>query len=229
MAKRGGTLHQKRLAAPRPTLIARKAHIWLKAPGPGTHPKQRAVSLLVLIRDIMKLATDTREARLIIRGGKVLVDGKPRKVEDFPLGLMDVVDIPELKKAFSITIDPKERIIAKEIHQKDAKAKLVKVVRKVTAPGAKIQLGMHDGRSMLAGKEEVKVGDSLKLGFDGKMLGHLQLKTGATCLITKGKHAGEVAKVSELLPGTAVRAAEAKLVGPAGEFTTVKEYLFVIE
>jgi hypothetical protein len=45
----------------------------------------------MLLRDILKYATTGKEAKMIVKQGKVKVDGKTRFDERFPVGLMDVV------------------------------------------------------------------------------------------------------------------------------------------
>ena len=61
MAKRGGTKHLKRVAAPKAIFIHdRKSSIWLAKPSPGAHNKDLSMPLMVLVRDVLGLATDAR-------------------------------------------------------------------------------------------------------------------------------------------------------------------------
>ncbi|MEM4788723.1 MAG: S4 domain-containing protein, partial [Ignisphaera sp.] len=96
MAKKGGSSHLKRLAAPAFWPILRKEYKWITKPSPGPHLLERCIPLLVLIRDVLKLAENAREAKKIIFDGEVLIDGRVRRDFKFPVGLMDVVSIPKI-------------------------------------------------------------------------------------------------------------------------------------
>lgn len=151
MAKIGGSSHLKRLAAPRFAPVARKQFVWLAKPMPGTHAAQESIALLALVRDVLNLADNAREAKRIIRGGDLLIDGRVVKRERFPIGLMDVVSMPKMGKHYRVVVDDHERATLKEIPEKSASFKLCKIERKGNVKGNKIQVGLHDGRNLLAG------------------------------------------------------------------------------
>jgi small subunit ribosomal protein S4e len=48
----------------------------------------------------------------------LLVDGRIRKDPKFPLGLMDVLSIPRIKKNYRVLIDVKGRFVLNEISNK---------------------------------------------------------------------------------------------------------------
>ena len=75
MAKRGGTRHLKRHAAPTSWKIRRKKFTWAIKPSPGPHPKERSIPLAVLLRDILGIAENAREAKKIVKAGKIAVTG----------------------------------------------------------------------------------------------------------------------------------------------------------
>ncbi|MEW6328937.1 MAG: 30S ribosomal protein S4e [Candidatus Micrarchaeota archaeon] len=228
MAKKGGSAHLKRISVPRFMFIRRKEAVWLAKPSPGAHRLRDSVPLLVVVRDLLKLADDSREARKVIKTGEVLVDAKRTRNERAPVGLMDVLSVPKMKKYFRVLLDNKERVKLAEIKEEQAKFKIGKILAKRTAPGGKIQISLHDGRSVLA-TDLHKVGDSVKLAVpEQKIEAAYKLEPGARCLITRGKHAGELAVVDEIFPGSEAREAEAKLHTDAGSFITVKKYLFVV-
>lgn len=228
MAGKGGSSHLKRLAAPRYAPVARKRFVWLAKPMPGPHPGEESMALLALVRDVLGLADNGREARKIIRGGGLLVDGRAVKRERFPIGLMDVVSIPLMGKHYRVLIDSHGRMKLAEIPEKDAAYKLCKIERKSCLRGNEMQAGLHDGRNIIAGKE-MKVGDTVKLAVPGqKLLGVMRLEPDARCLIVKGKHAGTVATVAKIHPRTSRRDPEATVKSDGSEFITVKKYLFVV-
>ncbi|MEM3030708.1 MAG: 30S ribosomal protein S4e [Candidatus Micrarchaeia archaeon] len=229
MAKKGGTRHLNRIAAPKSFSIAKKAFAWAAKPSAGPHAAKEAVSLLSVLRDSLGVAADAREAARAINQGRVLVDGRAVKNERFPVGLMDVVSIPALKAHYRACIDSKERIVFRELSEQQAGFKYCKVLGKTTAKGGRTLLRLHDGRS-LAFDKPVKVGDTLRLELDGKkQASALPLKEDALCLIIKGKHAGKLARLKSVIPGTATREAQAVLEGDGREFITVLKYLFAVD
>ena len=52
------------------------------------------------------------------KGGNLLVDNRPRKDPKFPLGFMDCLSIPKIKKNYRILIDVKGRFVLREITNK---------------------------------------------------------------------------------------------------------------
>ena len=228
MAKKGGSSHLKRIAASRYVPIARKSFVWLAKPMPGTHAAGESVALITLLKEILHVAENSREAKKVIRSGEVFVDGRPVKRERFPVGLMDVVSIPKMKKYYRIMVDQHDRMKLCEISESEASFKLCKVLRKGNVKGGRMQIGLHDGRNVIF-NEDVSVGDTVKLAIpEQKVLGVLKLKEDAKCLVTKGKHAGVLAVVAKLHPRRSRREAEATLRSDGSEFTTVKKYLFVV-
>ncbi len=228
MAKIGGSSHLKRLAAPVYAPIARKTFVWLAKPMPGTHPAEESVALVTLVRDVLKLADNSREAKRAIRGGEILIDGRAVKRERFPVGLMDVVSIPKMGKHYRVSVDSHERAKLVEIPEAAAAYKLCKVQRKGMAPGNRMQAGLHDGRNVAA-ENDLKVGDTLKLAVPGqKVLGVMKLQPEARCLIVRGKHAGQIAIVMKIHARTSRRAPEVTMKSDGSEFITVRKYLFVV-
>ncbi|MEW6722492.1 MAG: 30S ribosomal protein S4e [Candidatus Micrarchaeota archaeon] len=230
MAKRGGTKHVKRLAAPKAIpLTDKKERTWMKRPSPGPHPKKRCIPLGVLLRDVLGLAASLKEARKILSQRMLLVDGKPRTNEKFPVGLMDVVSFPRSGKNFRIMIDAKGRLAPLEVEKGEASQKLVRIVGKRTLPGGKLGVTFHDGRNMLA-DNHLKVGDSVLVTLpDAKLKTHLKREKGSRCLIVEGKHAGSIVKLKEIIARKGGKPNEAVVQGKDEEFITVAKYLFVVD
>lgn len=220
----------KRLASPKAMpLHDKKAAKWLISPAPGPHPKKHAVPLSVLLRDMLKLVRSAREAKSVLSGRKVLVDGKVRTEEKFPVGLMDVVSFPLSGKQYRILIDRKGRLTPLEISKEEAASKIVRVTKKHTIPGGKLNLTFHDGRNLL-GDNHVHVGDSVVLSLpQAKMASHLKRDKGSRCLIVEGKHAGMVVRLKEIIERKGGKPSEARVEGEGEEFITVAKYLFVVD
>ncbi len=228
MAKKGGSPHMKRIASPRYIPVARKGDVWLTKPAPGPHSLGSSMAVGVVLRDIMGVADSIREVKKVLMEGSVLVDGRVVKDRKFPVGLMDVVSIPKLKKDYWVGVDRKGRFKLIEVGGERSKFKLCRIEGKHSIPGDAFQIALHDGRTAVGGRE-FRIGDTVKLSVpEQKVAAVMKLEPNASCIITSGKHAGELATVDELYHKKGARRAEAKLHSDSESFITVRDYLFVV-
>jgi small subunit ribosomal protein S4e len=230
MAKRGGTKHLKRIASAKAVPITdKKAHTWMTRPAPGPHPAKHAIPLGVFARDVLKLAPTLRECRRILASRMLEVDGRVRTDEKFPVGLMDVVSFPKSGRHIRLTVDSKGRLSPRDIEKGQASRKILRVVRKHTVPGGKLNLTFHDGRNLLS-DNHVRVGDSVVVSIPKvKMESHLKREKGARCLVMEGKHAGSIVQLKEIIERKGGKPSEAVVQGGSAEFITVAKYLFVVD
>jgi small subunit ribosomal protein S4e len=228
MAKLGGTKHLKRIAAPKAVPVTdRKARTWMIRTAPGPHPKKHAICLAVLLRDIIGVVKDAREAGRALSRRLVKVDGTARTDAKFPVGLMDVVSFAD--KSYRMVVDWKGRLVPIEITGERASSKIVKVVGKRTVQGGKICISFHDGRNMLA-DNNIKVGDSIVVSLPKvSMVRHLKSEKGARCLVSEGKHAGSIVRLKEIIQRKGSKPSEALVESDGGEFITVAKYLVVVD
>ena len=127
-----------------------------------------------------------------------------------------------------VLMDKKSRMMRKEIDKAKAGAKLCKIVGKSTVSGGKVQLSLHDGKTLLA-DNSYHLGDSVKLKVpEYTVAGSLRLEPGARCFIMRGKHAGVTGRLSELTKGTEALEARATLDADGQKIITLKDYLFVV-
>ena len=228
MGNKGGSKHLNRIAAPEFAAPKRKTAIWLAKPSAGRHSLAYAASLRALLRDSLGFAADAREAEKIVQAGEVLVDGKVTKDSKAAIGLMDIVALPKVNKYYMVLMDKKSRMMMKEIDKAKAGAKLCKIVGKSTVSGGKVQLSLHDGKTLLA-DNSYHLGDSVKLKVpEYTVAGSLRLEPGARCFIMRGKHAGVTGRLSELTKGTEALEARATLDADGQKIITLKDYLFVV-
>ena len=233
----GGTKHLKRKPAPNFWPIHKKEHRWIVKPGVGPHRAAASLPLLVVLRDILNLARTRREVDVILERRNVIVDGVVRRGDDFPVGLMDVIDIPVLKKTYRILPLPRKGLRPYGIEFNEKEFKLCKIVNKATINRGNIQLNLHDGRNKLIKvvdprkplEDVYKTNDLLKIKLPSQeIMGHLRFEPGVLALVESGRNVGrwgEVVKLSE--PN--VYGSTAILRDSKGEdFETVVDYLFTI-
>ncbi len=215
--------HLKRIAMPKSWVIGKKKGLtWIIRPRPGMHSFNEAVPLAVLLRDILKLAETMREVNNILLKKQILVDGKRRTDKKFPVGLMDVVSIPEIKENFRIILDRQGKIDLVKINDVESKIKLCKIIGK-TQIGKKVQLNLSDGRNLLVDKDTYKIKDTVVIEIpEQKIKDHIKFEKNAVVYITSGKQVGKVGHLKEIKEKTAI------INTKDGEFETLKDYCFVI-
>ncbi|MCQ2970734.1 small subunit ribosomal protein S4e [Methanobrevibacter gottschalkii] len=228
MAKMGSRKHLKRYKAPKSWPIHPKEDTWTVKPSAGSHSINDSIPLTLVIRDVLKLADNAREAKRIINSGNIFINGIIVKDYKFPVGFMDVLDIPKTEESYRVLLDRKGRLQLKLIE--DASAKLSKIVNKTTIKGGKTQLNLHDGKNVIIDEDAYSVGDVICLKVpEQEIVEAYPLQEGATILVTGGKHTGELGTVSEIIenkstnPNTIIIENSAK-----DEFLTLKEYAFVV-
>lgn len=194
--------HLKRLLAPKFWKIARKRAKWVVRPSPGPHPLEGCIPLLVMVRDILKLAENAKEARKMAKKGEILVDGRARRDHKFPVGLFDSISIPKIGKNYRV-VPTKKGLELIEIGKREAKKKICKIVGKTMIKGSKVQLNLHDGRNILIeDAKKYSTGDSILIKLPmSKILNHVQMKKGAIGIATGGKNIGEIARIVEIKRG----------------------------
>ena len=110
MAKMGSRKHLKRYKAPKSWPIHPKEDTWTVKPSAGSHSINDSIPLTLVIRDVLKLADNSREAKRIINSGNVLVDGRVVKDYKFPVGFMDIIEIPKTGESYRVLLDRKGRL-----------------------------------------------------------------------------------------------------------------------
>jgi len=216
----------KRLTAPRSWPVPRKTNIWIAKPSPGPHGIEESMPMVVVLRDVLKLADTAKEARRILTNHDVLVDGRVVTDYAFPIGLMDVVSIPKLNQHYRMMLDRNGKFRLVKVPEGKQGWKLCRIEGKTTVPGGKTQLNLHDGRNLLVAKDTFKAGDVLKLEVPSqKILDTYKIAKGSTAVIIGGNNVGDLAVIEEYIvkrtPGpNMVKFKDGKL--------TVKDNVFVV-
>lgn len=230
MAKMGSRKHLKRFKAPKSWPIHPKEDTWTVKPAPGTHAIEDSLPLLVIIRDILGLADNSREAKRLINTGNVLIDGRAKKDYKFPVGFMDILSIPKTGEHYRILLDTKGRLTLHPISAEDAEYKLAKIVNKSTVKGGKTQLNLHDGRNVIVEEDEYSGYDVVCLGIpEQEIKENFTFEEGVVVLVTGGKHTGELGKIQEVIVDQSSKA-NTVIIEKANKdtFLTLKDYAFVI-
>lgn len=202
MTSISGSKKLKRQMAPRFWGISRKDKRFVVTVRPGPHKKSLSVPTAVFLRDMLKTASSLREAKSTIYSGKVKVDGIVRKSLHHGIGLMDVVELDNVKDIYRLVPVDGRILRPLKINESEKTKKIVRVKSKITIKGNKTQIGFHDGRTLIT-DTDVNVGDSCLIQIpDTKILDVMKLEKGTHAIVTRGINAGQVGTIEEIERGT---------------------------
>ncbi len=239
MGKKGEFTGLKRKPAPRFWPIHRKEFVWVVKPSPGPHSLKNCLPLAIVLRDILEFAKTRKEAKTIVSQEKVHVDGKVRREDDFPVGLMDVISILDVDECFRI-LPSSKGLILHSIDKEEATFKLCRIENKTVVKNGHIQLNLHDGSNMLVKvgdpkspqKDVYKTLDSLKISLPEKrIIEHVKLKKNDLAIITGGKNIGKYGKIIKIeeTKGKKRRNALTAIEDEKGiRFQTILNFIFAI-
>jgi len=239
LGKKGKTGRLKRNPAPRFWPIHRKEFLWTVKPSSGPHSLENCLPLSIVIRDILEVAKTRKEAKKIISQGKVYVDGKVRRKDDFPVGLMDVISMPDSNKFFRIMPSHKG-LFLNPTSKEETSFKLCRVEDKTAVKNGRVQIALHDGSNL-----SVKVADpknpqeiiyetfeTLKLSLPEKqVIANLKTKEGNLAVITGGKNIGKQGRIVEIEKAEAKKRRNALVViedEKGTRYQTILDFVFSI-
>lgn len=181
--------HQKRLSAPKHYPIKRKENSYV-ATIKGSRSSESAIPAVVLLRDVLEYAETEKEAKEIIRDGNLYRNGdRVRDIQE-GIGLLDVVEIPEIEETYRAVRKGK---YLEFLPVQDGDKVTAKIVDK-REEGDKFVYRLHNGENYTT-KDEFYTGNTLVFN-DG--VEEVKLEEGANVLVTDGKHAGDTAKLQEI-------------------------------
>jgi len=237
MTRHAGQKVLKRLNTPKYLQIRRKHGKFFIKAAPGPHTSRFCLPLLHIVRDLLEIVDNYREAKKLIGLGYFKVDGKIVRDIAYPVGLMDVLSIEKMKKFYRILPDSHHGLILHEISEKESMFKLCRIIQKVTLRGGHIQLNLHDGRNVLIRvkdpknpKEDVyKRMDVLKISVpEQEILKVLKFKEGNLAIIMSGKNIGQIGKIISILKRFGPKASTVSIQHNSEHTETLYDYTFII-
>lgn len=239
LGRKGGSKGLKRKPAPSFWPIHRKELVWTVKPSPGPHSLENCLPLAIVLRDILEFAETRKEAKIIVFQGKIFVDGKITRKDDFPVGLMDVVSIPDIDKHFRI-LPSRKGLVLHPISKKESNFKLCRIEDKTVVRKGHIQLNLHDGSNIL-----VKVADPTKPEEDcyqtldtvkislpeRQVLEQVRMKENDFAMITRGKNIGRFGKIAEIEEASGKKRRDALTTiedGRGNRYQTILNFVFAL-
>jgi len=185
----------KRQAAPKNWPIHRKGTAYVVSPNFG---KSQGIPILIILRDILKIAQNRKEVKKILNKKLVLVNGKEARDEKNSLLLFDTLNLVPSKKYYKLGISENGKFKLEEIKENDTTKKIAKVVNKKILNGKRVQLNLSDGRNFIS---DIKcgTGDSVLIDLKNKKIEKcLPLKEKSNVIVFQGKHSGEMGIIERI-------------------------------
>lgn len=224
-----GQDHISRLAAPKSWMIKRKSTKWITRPIPGPHSLNLSMPLSIVLRDILEYAKTKKEIKKILNQKNILVDKVPRTEYKFPVGFMDVLEIPSLNEYYRIIFNKKGILSLVRISKEESNLKLLKIIRKSMVKKGKMQLTFHDGRTIILEKSEGNVGDTVLFNLTNKTINKfLPLHKDYLVYLNGGSHIGNLCKVKNIIRAKDLQKPKVAVEINGKEYLTITDYAFVV-
>lgn len=227
MTRIGEKKSLKRSKAPKIWRIHRKNKKWTVKNIPGPHSGEKAIPLLFILRDYLGYVQTRREAKIILNRGLVLVDGRIRKDERFPVGVMDVVEIPKTKECYRVLPNRKGEIYLYKVQKEEKYLKIFSIRAKTLLKKDLIQLNLHDGKNIV-GDNTYNVHDTILYDLNKKEIReHIPFKKGTLGFVVKGNNVSKMGKIVEI-DKRETGHSTVTLENKRERFKTLKEYVYVV-
>lgn len=185
----------KRQKTPKKWPIGRKGFAYIVRPNFSI---ENGVPLLIVLRDMLKVAQTRKEVKRIIHMKQVLVNEKPARDENNNILLFDTLVLVPLKKYYKMELSDKGKFYLHEIKENEADKKISKVANKKILKKKKTQLNLSDGRNILS-DIKCNTNDSVIINLkEGKIEKCLPLKEKENVIVFAGKHTGKKGKIEKL-------------------------------
>jgi len=187
--------HWKRQSTPKSWPIERKGSTYVVKP---RFSIEEGIPILVVLRDILKIAQNRNEVKRIIHLRQILVNERLVTDERNNLLFFDTLNIIPLKECYRMELNENGKFFLSKIKESEANKKIAKIINKKMLKGKKIQLNLSDGRNFIS-ELKCKVNDSVEVNLkEGKIERCLPLKEKIKVVIFAGKHIGKKGEVEKL-------------------------------
>ena len=228
---RGPRKHFKRIRAPKSWLMDKMGGVFAVRPSEGPHALRESIPLQVVLRDKLHFARTGREVDVILhqKEGLVHVDKKVRRNPKYPVGIMDVIDLPKVGAAYRVLYDVKGRFVFTKLKKAEAAFKLCKIEKKSVGANGVTYLVTHDGRTLRFAGKEVSLNDTVKLNLESGEVGErMPMAVNNVAFIVNGSNRGRVGVISHIAHFDGNHDLVTLKDTKGHVFTTRSSYVFVI-
>ena len=221
--------HLTRLNSPKSWPIKRKTTRFIARPIPGPHPINSCMTLNVLLRDKLGYAKTAKEIKMILNQKNILVDKKTRTNYKFPIGFMDVIEIPSLDERYRVVFNQNGIFSLVLINKEQANLKLLKIIRKNIIKKGLVQLTFHDGRTMALDKFKGSIGDTILFDLTKKTFDKiLPMDKSSLVYLKGGSHISKIGKIKDIIKSKDLQKPKIIVEVNGKDHITIMEHVFVI-
>ncbi len=156
-----------------------------------SHEKKNGVPILIIVRDILKLAKNRKEVKKILSQKIVSLNGKNVNKDNQVAVPFDIITIG--KKKYELSFSENRKFTVKET---DKTEKVLKVTGKKILKNKKVQLNLIYGKNIIS-DEKVEVGNSVIIK-ENKIVKILPVEVGKTAVVISGKHIGREGEIKKI-------------------------------
>jgi len=181
-------MHQTRAETSRKIPIQRKGTKYVAR---ALGYRENSVPVIIAVRDMLKLAKDTREVKSLVHAKMIKINGRLVRDVKEPILLLNIL---EAGKKYKLMLTKTGKYILEETK---GDTRICKVTGKKVNNGKNLQLNLHDGTNIIS-KEKINVGDSVELDSSNKVKKIIQLEKGKEIIVMSGKSIGYKGKILQV-------------------------------
>lgn len=151
----------------------------------------KCVSVVVAIRDMLKLARTSKEVKNMVHNKILKINGRHVKDLHDPINLFSIL---HADKNYRLTVLPTGRFVFEETK---GEVRLLKIIGKIAVSKELFQYGLYDGTNVES-KKNFSVGDTLELDFENKISKHIAFEKGKNIFVFYGSNIGKIGKVNNI-------------------------------
>ena len=180
-------MHLKRQQVPKSWPSKRKGTKFVVRPN---FAPRRGLPILIILKELLKIVQNRKEAKKIIHEKKVLLNTKFVRDEKNSALIFDTITLVPLKKSYILDLSERGKFNLTEIKNEEADKKISKVTNKKILRGKKTQINLNDGRNIISNLK-CNTNDSVIINLKDKKIERcLPLKEKAKVFVFAGKHSG---------------------------------------
>jgi len=198
---RGPRKHFKRIRAPKSWLMDKMGGAFTVRPSEGPHALRESIPLQIVLRDKLHFAKTGREVDVILhqKEGLVHVDKKIRRNPKYPVGLMDIIDLPKVGASYRVLYDVKGRFVFVKVKKAEASFKLCKVEKKQVGANGISYLVTHDGRTLRFVDKDIHINDTVKLNLDkNEIVEKYSMSVNNLAYVMNGTNRGRIGVINHI-------------------------------
>jgi len=189
-------MHLKRQKVPKNWPITRKATKYVVRPNSDING---GLPILIILRNILKIAQNRREVKKAIHQGNILLNKRKVKDEKNVAKLFDVITLVPSKKNYKMILSNKGKFKFEEVKENESNTKIVKIINKKVLNGKKTQLNLSGGKNILS-DIKCNTGDSIIINpKENKVQKIIPMQEKSNALVIAGNHAGEKGIINKII------------------------------